>query len=109
MVTEGTSRRMAAHDGFRADVEGIIETLLASMAHINKDAQAVHLSDDLSSEVTDASMRLSALRGRVADVVVAIVTEGDIDNATIGKVLDIRDIMFEGDTILDAQHDTLET
>ena len=109
MVAEGTSGRMAAHDRLRTDVEGIVKTLLACMAHIDEDAQAVHLLDDLFTKGADTVMCLIALRGGVADVVVAIMAEGHIDDATIGKVLEVRDIMFEGDTILDTQHDTLET
>ena len=107
MVAEGTGRGVAAHDGFLADVEGIVETLLARMAHVDEDAQTVHLPDDLFAKGADSSMGVLCLRGRVADVIVAVVAEGHIDDATIGKVLQVLDLAVEGDAVLDAQHDRL--
>ena len=60
MVTEGTATRMAADDGHAADVEGIVETLLSSMTHIDKDAKTVHLTDDLFAKGADTTMSLIA-------------------------------------------------
>ena len=45
---------MAAHDGLTADVEGIVEALLAAMTEIDEDAQTVHLADDLLAKGTHA-------------------------------------------------------
>ena len=61
MVTESTGGGMTAHDGLLADIEGIVEALLASMAHIDEDAQTVHLGNDLCAKLTHATMRLIAL------------------------------------------------
>ena len=61
VITEGTGGGMATHDGLLADVESIVEALLASMAHVDEDAQTIHLGDDLSTKQTHATMRLTAL------------------------------------------------
>ena len=77
---------MTAHDGLTGHLEGIVETLLGSMAQVNHDAQTVHLADDLATEGADAIVCLTAA-SRVADVVVAIMAQRHIDNATLGKVI----------------------
>ena len=61
MVAKGSGRRMAAHDGLAADIEGIIETLLACMAHVNQNAQTVHLVNHLFAESTHTPMGLVTL------------------------------------------------
>ena len=43
--------------------------------------------------------------GRVADVVVAVVAEGDIDDATVGKVAQMAEVVLDGETVFDARHD----
>ena len=60
MVAEGTATRMAADDGHAADVEGVVETLLSSMTHIDEDAKTVHLMDDLFTKGADTTMSLIA-------------------------------------------------
>ena len=60
MVAEGTAARMAADDGHATDVEGVVETLLSSMTHVDKDAKTVHLTDDLFAKCADTTMSLIA-------------------------------------------------
>ncbi len=50
-----------------------------------------------------------AASGTVADVVVAIMTEGNIHNASLGEVLYIRKVVLQGQPILYAEHDALST
>ena len=45
--------------------------------------------------------------GRVAQVVVAIVAEGDVDHATLGKMPDVAQVTLQGASVLYAQHDAL--
>ena len=60
MVAEGTATRMAADDGHAADVEGVVETLLSSMTHVDENAKTVHLTDDLFSKGANTTMSLIA-------------------------------------------------
>ena len=91
-----------------ADIEGIIETLLAPMTEIDEDTQTVHLTDHLFTEGTHTVVGVVATGG-VADIVVAVMTEGDIHHTAISEVLQILELAFEGQSVLDAQHDTLQT
>ena len=108
MVAEGARTAVAAHDGHTTDVECIVEAALGGMAKIDKNAQTVHLGDDLTPEGADTSMRGIAL-GRVADIVVAVVAEGHVDDATLSEVSQTFDGAIEGDAVLDAEHDALQT
>ena len=87
MVAEGPATAVAADDGHTADVEGVVKALLTGMAHVDEDAQAVHLADDLLAEGADTAMGVVAARGGVADIVVAIMAEGHIDDATVLEML----------------------
>ena len=51
---------MAAHDGLTADVEGIVEALLAAMTEIDEDTQTVHLTDHLFTEGTHTVVGVAA-------------------------------------------------
>ena len=108
MVAERPAAAVAAHDGHTADVEGIVEALFSGMAHVDEDAQAVHLVDDLLAEGTDTAMGGVATGGGVADVVVAIVAEGHVDDATVVEVLQVLQLSVEGDAVFDAEHDGFE-
>ena len=108
MGAEGAGAAVAAHDGHTADVEGVVEAALGGMAEIDEDAETVHLGDDLTAEGTDAAMGGGAL-GRVADIVVAVVAEGHIDDAAVGEMAQSLDGAVEGDAVLDAEHDALQS
>ena len=77
------------------------------MTHIDEDAQTVHLTDNFFSERTDTTPCVLTLRGRVTDIIVTIMAEGHIDNATISKMLQILQFPVKGDAILNAKHDAL--
>ena len=104
MVAEGATRAVAADDGRLADVEGIVERLVAGMAEVHHQSEAVHLADDLLAEAADAIVGVTAPAG-VAQVVVAIMAQRDIDHAAFGKVPDVLELSAECQTVLDAQHD----
>ena len=106
MVAQGAAVAMTAHDGGGTDVEGIVEALLAGMAQVDHDAVEVHLLDDALAELAHAIVGV-APAGRVADVVIAIMTERDVDDAPLSEVLHIRQVVVQGQTILNAQHDAL--
>ena len=106
VVAECAAAAMAAHDRRAAELQGIVETLLASMAEVDHDAQAVHLADDLTTKGADTIMGMLATCA-VADVVVAIVAQRHIDDATLGEVAQVVEAALEGMAILDAEHDAL--
>ena len=60
MIAERTTATMAAHDGLTADVEGIVEALLAAMTEIDEDTQTVHLTDHLFTEGTHTVVGVAA-------------------------------------------------
>ena len=64
--------------------------------------------DDLLTKLTDAVVGVVAT-GRVADIIVAIVAEGDIDHTTFSEMLQVGDVAFKGQSVLDAKHDALAT
>ena len=106
MVAERTATAVAAHDRRGADVQRIVEATLVGMAEVNHDAQSVHLSDDLPSEVADPMMRIAA-PGRIADIVVTIMAERHIDDAPLCKVAELLQLTVQSQSVLDAQHDAL--
>ena len=108
MIAESTTATVTAHNGLRADVKGIIEALLARMTHIHHDAQTVHLTDDLFTKLADAFVGIAA-SGRVTDIIVAIVTECDIDHTPLCEMLQICEVAFKRQSVLDAEHNALAT
>ena len=106
MVAECPTTAVAAHDGHAADLKGIVETFLCRMTQIDHDAKTVHLTDDLFAETTHATVGVAA-PGGVAYLIVAIVTERHIDDATLGEVLQVLQLSVECQSVLDAQHDRL--
>ena len=52
-------------------------------------------------------MGLVTLRGRVTDIIVAVMAEGHIDDTSISKVLQILQFPIKGDAILNAEHNAL--
>ena len=78
------------------------------MAQIHHDTQTIHLSNDLAPKSAHALMRADAT-GRVTDVVIAIVTQRHIDDATLGKMLQTFQLSIESKPILNAKHDAMAT
>ena len=104
MVAEGAAGRVAADDGRLTDVEGVVERLVACMAEVDHQAEAVHLADDLFAEAADAVMGVAASAG-VAEVVVAIVAQRDVDHAALGEMLHVLQFTAQGQAVLNAEHD----
>ena len=76
------------------------------MTQIDHNTQSVHLANHLLAKSAHATMGLRTT-GRVADIIIAIMTKGDIHDATVLEMLDIVDVAIECQTILDTHHDTL--
>ena len=92
-IAKQLATAMATHDRLTADFQCIVETLLTSMTQIYHDAETVHLMDYLFAKAAHAIVGVAAT-GAVADVVVAVVTERDLDDASLGKVLHLGDVML---------------
>ena len=108
MVTKRATATVATHYRLLADFQSIIETLLRCVAQVDHDSQTVHFADYLLSELAHAVVRITTLC-RVADVIIAVMTERHIDDAALGKVLQVLQLPIQRQTILDAQHDALPT
>ena len=108
MIAKRTCRRVTANNRFAADFERLIEALLASMAHINKHAQTVHLLDNLLAESTHTMMRVLCFRSRIANIVITIMTESHIYDTAIHKMLQILQLTVDSDTVLDTKHNALQ-
>ena len=48
-----------------------------------------------------------AAAGTIADIIITIMAERDINNAALGEMLHVTDIVLQGETVLDAEHDAL--
>ena len=78
------------------------------MTHVYQYSQAVHLLNHLFAKRTHTMMGMLCFRSRIADIVITIMTECHIHNASIHKMLKILQLSIDGDTIFDTQHDTLQ-
>ena len=105
-VAESLAATVAAYDGSLADFERVEETLFAGMAQVYHDALAVHLTDDLLAKLAHAVVGVAAF-GAVADVVVAIVAQGDVYYPALREVFHVGDVVIEGNAVLYAKHDGL--
>ena len=79
---------VAAHYRHTADVQCVVETLLTAVAQVDHYATAVHLLDDLLTELAHSVVCVTATGG-VADVVVAVVAESDVDDTTLSEMLHV--------------------
>jgi hypothetical protein len=93
---------MTANNGLLTDFQGIVETLFVGMAQINHNASAVHFMYDLLTKSTDAMVCLAA-SCRVADIVVAIMTEGHVNNATLSEMVEVFHLSIQRMSFLDAK------
>ena len=99
---------MAAYDRVLADFYGIVETLLSCMAKVNHHSLSVHLFYYLCTKRTYTIMCVAPF-GRVADVIVSVVAQGDIDNSALREVLDVLDVMLQSQSVLNPEHDALSS
>ena len=97
---------MRGYNRFLADAECIVESLFAGMADVHHHAYTVHFPNHLLAKGihTQAFVIISA---RAAKLVVAVVTEGHIYHAPTAEAFDVAQVLADGITILDAEHDGL--
>jgi hypothetical protein len=76
------------------------------MAEIDHDAEAVHLTDDLFAKGADAAVGVGASCG-IADGIVAVVAEGDIGYTAVFEVCEQGEVVFDGESVFDAEDDGL--
>ena len=97
---------MAADNRRLADIKCIVETLLATMTQIYHDAQAVHLMNHLLAKTAHTIMGI-ATAGTIADIIITIMAERDINDAALGEMLHVTDIVLQGKAVLNTEHDAL--
>ena len=73
------------------------------MTQVGHDAKAVHLAYHLFSQSAYAVVCVTTL-GTVADVVVAIMAEGDIHHSSLCKVFYVLWVAVDGEGVLYAEH-----
>ena len=78
------------------------------MAQVNHNAVEVHLLNHPLAEGTYAVVGIASL-GAVANVVVTVVAECDIDNASLGEVFHVGCVVVQCQSVLDGQHHRLAT
>lgn len=105
-IAERTAAAMAADNRRLADIKCIVETLLATMTQIYHDAQTVHLMNHLLAKTAHTIMGIAAT-GTIADIIITIMAKRDINDAALGEMLHVTDIVLQGETILYAEHDAL--
>lgn len=81
-------------------------TIFTGMAQIDHDTFTVHGINHLTTEVGETIVCVAAAC-RVADVVVAIVAERDIYNATLGEVAYVSKVVLESQSVFNAEEDRL--
>ena len=48
-----------------------------------------------------------AAAGTIADIIITIMAERDINDAALGEMLHVTDIVLQGETVLDTEHNAL--
>ena len=66
------------------------------MTQIYHDAQAVHLLNHLLAKTAHTIMGIAAA-GTIADIIITIMAERDINDATLGEMLHVTDIVLQGE------------
>ena len=107
-ITERLTATMTADDRRLADFQSIIEALLASMTQIYHDAQAVHLLDDLLAKTAHTIVSIAAT-GTIANIIIPIMAERNIDDATLSKMLHVGKVVSKRQSVLYTEHDTLSS
>ena len=107
MIAKRSRRRVRADDGLRALGNGAVETFLGGVRQVYDDAGAVHFGDDLFAEIAQAAVLTLGLGRCVANVVVAVVTKGDVNHAFTAVALHVADVASQGVAVFDADKDRL--
>ena len=103
VVAEGATAGVGAHYRLGAQFQRIVERALGGMTEVYHDAELVHACNDLTAEGAHAAPCLCAAC-RVADVVVAVVAQGGVDDASLGKMVNVVERVVKGLSVLYAQH-----
>ena len=102
-VAQRLAVAVAAHDGLTAYAKRVVEALFAGMTEVYHYAAAVHLLNDLLAKAAHSAMSVAAA-GTVADVVVAVVTERDVDNAAPCEISYVGYVVVKRQSVLYAEH-----
>ena len=77
------------------------------MTKVDHQSQAVHLANDLRPEFRYAAVSIESAARRVAYLIVSIMAQCDIHDATFGKVLHILQVIFYSQSVLNTNHNRL--
>ena len=103
-IAERPAVAVRAYDGRTADVEGIVERFLGGMAQVDHDTLIVHPLDHFLPKLRHTVVHRGPPVG-VADIVVAIVAERDIDDTTLREMAHVGEVMVQRQSILNTEHD----
>jgi hypothetical protein len=81
----------------------LVVGLVGDVRDVDHDAQSVHLRDDLPAERAEAVPAALVVVGRVADLVVLGVSERDVADAAIEKVVQVRQVVLDRRAVLHPQ------
>ena len=104
VVAKTPAVAMTANYRCTGNLQRIIEALLPGMGEVNHQTAAVHLLNDLFAKLADTIVGVAAA-GRVADIVVTIMTERDIDDTPLSEMLHIGQFVTESQAVLNTKHD----
>ena len=107
VVAEGACRRVGADDGLRAQCHGVVEGLFGGVREVHHHPHAVHLADHLTSEGAQSAVLAVGAACGVAEVVVAVVAQGEIDHALTAEAGHVAQVAAQSIAVLDAHHDGL--
>ena len=87
-----------------AGMQGIKETVFSGMAQVNHHACAVHLPNDLMTEITQSAMFMTGFGSGITDVVVSVMAESHIDYTLLAEVFNVAEIFSDGITVFYSFH-----
>lgn len=78
------------------------------MTEVNHNPKSIHFVNNLLAKNTYSAMR-SRATSTITDVVIAVMAKRYVSNSTTSKVLYVRNIILNSQSILYTEHDTLAT
>ena len=103
MIAERTGRGVRSHNRFRTDVERIVEGLDTGMRDVYYHAYPVHFMDDLFAESVYAQV-LFIVPTRTAELVVSIMAESQIDDASFAETFYVGNVLADCITVFNTEH-----
>src|SRR5574344_1481534 len=103
-ITQYPRTAVAAYNRCATDIQSIIETLLVGMTQVYHDTAVVHLLNHLRTESAYTIMSITPT-GTVANIIVTIVAQGDIDYTSLSEISYIGYIPVKSKTVLNTQYD----